>query len=245
MVSATINLPFAFVNPFSFARMNDIVTVWINAYRKRNGEPVIADWSAKAFVEYASEKQKETVFEYLRVNPSGTLRQTSDPVWRVRFASQAPASLSGPEARRGDVKAIKKLRGRFTSPRRHMPGWALDAIPLNIMNIFGTVSLRRDQTRDDIKEIFCLPDSSDYTFLLLIQKIQEQIADNVCRYWLSNRNSDIAKQFEPSYVICVDPNRRHKEKMILSLDGEKSFATVHGNCEVTVKPIMYELPKAS
>ena len=207
-----IPLPISFENPFKYANRK-VVTIWINSFRKRNGHPVLADWSAKALKEYATESQMDHFLAWHSHHKLGIIRPQDDPRWRVRVSSQAPKELTGAACLRSNLHPIRRLRGVFRGDNRKVPGWALDAVPANVSHTF---EMHFGGHTPNGYVAFCLPDSSDMTLLRMFEYIQVSIGTGAHKAAVRGSNPISLKLYtDPSYVVHLNPDLIYKKDMIL------------------------------
>lgn len=229
-----IPLPFTFSPPFDKAD-EVTVTIWINSYRKRNGRPVIVDWSAKAFMDFITVKHRRYFLSLHNHHKLGIIRSdSSGPAWNVRVNSPAPEALSADMARKSKLIPIRPLRGVYRGDGRKMPGWALDASWSQVASSFEA----QIGGYNPKPVAFCLPDATDKTFLKMFQGIQQRIASTVNHYTKRGYGSADA-YMSPKYVIHVNPTLEHKRVQILSLNNPIQIKTMNGESEASyiVEPV--------
>jgi hypothetical protein len=214
MAEIVIPMPFTFADPFKNAD-EKIVVVWINGYRKQNGRPVIVDWSAKRFFKYSSRSSWERFLQYGHAHHNlGILASLDDPKWRVSVGTQAPEALNANAAKKSDIVPIRRLRGVFKGKGRKMPGWALDAVPSNVVSKY----LAELDRYGDLKISFCVPDASDRSFLRILRQLQVGLADHVDYALDRHRELKVVRAYaNPRITLHINPELKHKENLIQSL----------------------------
>ena len=215
-----IQIPFVFMNPFDHPEKY-VVVIWINEFRTHQGNPVIVDWTAKAFLRHASEEQI-TNFLNGHLQYWSTIKPRGDgPEWNVRVGAPASTGVNGKEAVSRGIKAIRRLRGVFKSENRIIPGWALDACPEVVTSLYE--NMRSPYYGHELPILFCLPDASDKVFIEIIHLIQKKIAayENVRMRRIDTRLVHV-RDVKDDLFICVNPKLRHKKKLIES-QGKKPW----------------------
>lgn len=195
METVTTHVPVIFWNPFEEEIPKDYtVIVWVPHYRKRDGSPVLVDWSVKAFRDYLPLKERRMVLRRLR---HGIVLRGSDAnPWRVHVMAPLPRPVYSLADLPMGVKPIRKLRGILTK-NRPIPDWALDVSPRRVRNIFSTAASARRKT------LLCFPDASDSRLKRSFELILE------CANGIRIRERDWGIDIGSNCVICVNPKLKH------------------------------------
>jgi hypothetical protein len=199
MQEIKIEMPFSFRNPFENYKGQRTITVWINQFRKHNGLPVIIDWSAKAFKEYVPDNEWERAVWSMHYW-GGTQSQPGYRPWKVNTHEPAPKELTVIETKMQDIKPIRKLRGILRGDHV-IPGWALDASALRIVDKFERYAFKNTNNQD-----FTIPDCSDKRLAEIIRGLQLAVVERVA-HGNSKRHC----------AIVVNPELAFKKDLITSL----------------------------
>lgn len=199
-------IPVKFIDPFSPYEPGSLPTIWISRFRKRNGDYVEIDWSAKALLRSFPASRRNAILNHLYFGRNNV--HTEEGEVRAFRAKRSRTShvpfMTYSVAKSRGTKPIRKLRGVIRGNRK-IPSWALDAEITPVVNAFKDLRYLRMNSHP----LLTMPDASRARLVEIIKEIQHTY---IHEYAIDQGS------YDPStYTLVFNPELAAEKDALLSI----------------------------